>query len=71
MPTLSIYPTDSGTDRHHYLERESDRDRAPSNRAFVPITPSMLAWLDATGAEIGRRMVAADERLRRSREARS
>jgi len=71
MPNLSIYPTDSGTDRHHYMEHEADRDRAPSGRGFAPITPAMLAWLDATGAEIGRRMVAADERLRLSREARS
>ncbi len=50
-------------ERHNYMEREADRDRTPSNRAMVPITPAMLAWLDATGADIGRRMVAADQRL--------
>lgn len=51
-------------EHYNYIEREADRDRAPSNRAMPPITPEMLAWLDATGADIGRRMVAADRRLR-------
>lgn len=70
---LNILPSSGGTDRYHYMERMADRDRAPSNRAMVPITPAMLAWLDATGADIGRRMVAADRRLRArlAREART
>ena len=51
-------------EHHNYMEREADRDRAPPNRAMAPITPDMIAWLDAIGAEMGRRMVAADERLR-------
>ena len=64
MRHLDILPTAGSTDRYHYMERMSDRDRAPSNRVMAPITPAMLAWLDATGADIGRRMVAADQRLR-------
>lgn len=69
MPNPNIFPTAGGTDRHHYMERMADRDRAPSNRAMAPITPDMLAWLDAIGAEMGRRMVAADQRLRLRRAA--
>jgi hypothetical protein len=63
MPDLNIIPSSGSPEHHNYMEREADRDRAPSNRAMVPITPAMLAWLDATGAEMGRRMVAADQRL--------
>lgn len=71
MLDLNIIPTSGSPEHYNYMEREADRDRAPSNRAMVPITPAMLAWLDATGADIGRRMVAADQRFRLAREART
>lgn len=63
MLDLNIIPTSGSPEHYNYMEREADRDRLPSNRAMAPITPDMLAWLDAIGAEMGRRMVAADQRL--------
>lgn len=46
---------------YHDMHDGHPRD---SLRAAAPVTPDMIAWLEAIGAEMGRRMVAADERLR-------